>query len=79
MLNKLTNKKQGESMKTKRIACGLYHITTNKDVYEVENNLELNTLGWEISVQHNGEIEKIDTCASLKEAKSVIKMIEERA
>ena len=66
-------------MKTKKIQAGVYQITTNKDVYEVENNLELETFGWEISVKHNGEREKIDTCASFKEAKSGINMIEERA
>ena len=81
MLNKLTNNKQGERMKTKKIATGWYKITTNKDVYEVENNIELQVSGWELGVrhQHNNELEKIDTCATLKEAKEVIQMIEKRA
>ena len=65
-------------MNPHRLETGLYHINTNKDVYEVENNLELNTLGWAISVQHTGDLAHLDTCASFKEAKSVIKMIEER-
>ena len=67
-------------MKTKKLATGWYKITTDKDVYEVENNIQLETPGWELGIrhQHNNELEKIDTCSSLKEAKSVIQMVEER-
>ena len=67
-------------MITKKLATGWYKITTNKYIYEVENNLELNVAGWEISIRYkdNNEVEKIDTCATLKEAKEVIQMIELR-
>jgi len=68
-------------MNTKKITAGWYKIITDKFTYEVENNLELNVPGWELSIRHkdNNELEKIDTCSSLKEAKSVIQMIEARA
>ena len=67
-------------MITKKLATGWYKITTDKDVYEVENNIELQVPGWELGIryQHNNELEKIDTCATLKEAKEVIQMIELR-
>ena len=73
--------KTGEKMTTKKLATGWYKITNNKFTYEVENNLELNIPGWELSIRHkdNNELEKIDTCSSLKEAKSVIQMVEARS
>ena len=41
MTNKTTQTKQGEKMKTKKIQAGVYQITTNKDIYTVEQNDEL--------------------------------------
>ena len=42
-------------MKTKKLATGWYKITTDKDVYEVENNID-NTLWGEEIKTHQGEL-----------------------
>jgi hypothetical protein len=75
MLNKLTNNKKGERMKTKKIEAGIYQITTNKNTYRVEQNIELFDKGWEI-FSNNG---KEDIASTLSEAKEFIQIIEERA
>nr|BAR20289.1 hypothetical protein [uncultured Mediterranean phage uvMED] len=75
MLNKLTQTKQGERMKTKKIEAGVYQITTNKNTYRVEQNIELFDKGWEI-FSNNG---KEDIASTLYEAKELIHIIEERA
>ena len=64
-------------MKTKKIISGVYKITTDKEIYQVEFNIDRNE-GWDLSVLDNGHFEIIDVCASLKEAKQVIQQIEER-
>ena len=75
MLNKLTNNKQGERMKTKKIEAGIYEIITNKNTYKVEQNLELFDKGWEIFSENGKE----DIASTLSEAKEFIQIIEERA
>ena len=75
MLNKLTQTKQGEKMKTKKIQAGVYQITTNKDIYTVEQNDELFDKGWEIFTKNGKE----DLASTLSEAKEFIQLIEERA
>jgi hypothetical protein len=75
MLNKLTNNKQGERMKTKKIEAGIYEIITNKNTYKVEQNLELFDKGWEIFSKNGKE----DIASTLSEAKEFIQIIEERA
>lgn len=62
-------------IKTKKIAKGYYQITINNDVYTVEQNFDLFDNGWQLEIDN----EIIDTCSTLSEAKSVIKMIQERA
>ena len=42
------NIKKGDKMKTKKIQAGVYQITTNKDIYTVEQNDELFDKVWEI-------------------------------
>jgi len=75
MLNKLTQTKQGEKMKTKKIQAGVYQITTNKDIYTVEQNDALFDKGWEIFTKNGKE----DIASTLSEAKEFIQLIEERA
>jgi len=62
---------------TKKIIAGVYKITTDKEIYQVEFNIDRNE-GWDLSVLDNGHFDIIDVCASLKEAKEVINMIELR-
>ena len=62
-------------IKTKKIAKGYYQITINNDVYTVEQNFDLFDNGWQLEICD----EVIDICSTLSEAKSVIKMIQERA
>lgn len=62
-------------MKTKKIQAGVYQITTNKDIYKVEQNDELFDKGWEI-FSKNG---KVDIASTLSEAKEFIQLIEGRA
>ena len=38
MLNKLTNKGE-RKMKTKKIEAGLYQVTINNNIYEIEKDL----------------------------------------
>ena len=76
MLNKLTNKGE-RKMKTKKIEAGLYQVTINNNIYEIEKDFDNQFQDW--FLWHKSTGEKIDTCASLKEAKSVIQTIEERA
>ena len=74
--------KKGENMKTKKIQNGWYEIEINNNVYDVQKNLADEHFGdWNIKKVHFSPIsyEPIDICVSLKEAKEVIKMIEERA
>ena len=75
MTNKTTQTKQGEKMKTKKIQAGVYQITTNKDIYTVEQNDELFDKGWEIFTK-NG---KKDIASTLSEAKEFIQLIEGRS
>jgi len=75
MLNKLKQTKQGEKMKTKKIQAGVYQITTNKDIYKVEQNDELFDKGWEIFSKNGRE----DIASTLSEAKEFIQLIEGRA
>jgi len=61
-------------MKTKKLQQGSYQITTSKNIYRIEQNIELFDKGWEIIIDN----EIIDVASTLSEGKSVIKMIEER-
>ena len=68
-------KLKGEiKMKTKKLQQGSYEITTSKNIYRIEQNIDLFDKGWEIIVDN----EIIDIASTLSEGKSVIKMIEER-
>ena len=69
-------------MKTKKIRNGWYEVEINNNVYEVQKNLADEHFGdWNIRKCNFSPIsyESIDICVSLKEAKEVIQMIEERA
>ena len=62
-------------MKTKKIQTGYYQISINNKNYTAEQNFDLLDNGWQIEIDN----EIIDVASTLKEAKAVIQMIEERA
>ena len=65
----------GEKMKTKKLQAGVYQITTNKDIYKIQQNDELFDKGWEIFSKNGKE----DVASTLSEAKQFIQLIEGRA
>ena len=71
----MKNKNKGETMKTKKIQTGYYQISINNKNYTAEQNFDLLDNGWQIEIDN----EIIDVASTLKEAKAVIQMIEERA
>ncbi len=61
-------------IKTKKIQTGYYQITINNNIYTVEQNFDLFDNGWQIEI----EDEILDIASKLKDAKQVIKEIEDK-
>jgi len=64
-------------MKTKKIIAGVYQVTINNNIYEIEKDFDNQFQDWNLWDKSSGE--KLDMTSSLKEAKEVILEIEERA